>query len=200
MMIMRRCNVQTNEYDHQAIMHWIRLHAHIIKLHNNRVNKTQLSRNIYIYICIYMYIYVYINVYIYIYLFIKPTAHDGTATSGTKPRKNMTTMGKVDISDLMMMMIIKWVINKYSESRPHKLQRTSSTHTTPHLGKKIRKITKWINYILDILPTEYTQQSLTHASGIFHRMCSMQVRSSMHKAEKDLRPLCILPKQLRHTS
>ena len=37
------------------------------------------------------------------------TAYHGTTTSGTQPRKNMTTMGKIDTSDLMMM--IRWVMN-----------------------------------------------------------------------------------------
>ena len=32
----------------------------------------------------------------------KLTAYDGTTTSGTQPRNNMTTMGKVGTSDLMM--------------------------------------------------------------------------------------------------
>ena len=40
---------------------------------------------------------------------MKPTVNDGTTTSGTQPQKNMTTMGKIDTSDLMM--IIRWIIN-----------------------------------------------------------------------------------------
>ena len=44
-------------------------------------------------------------------IYMKPTAYDGTATSGTQTRKNMTTMIKFDISELMR--IIPWVI-KYS--------------------------------------------------------------------------------------
>ena len=37
------------------------------------------------------------------------TEYDVTNISGTQPRKNMTTMGKVDTSDLMM--IITWAID-----------------------------------------------------------------------------------------
>ena len=38
--------------------------------------------------------------------------------------------------------------------------------------------TERINYILDTLLTEYTQQESLHASNIFHHMCSMQVSKS----------------------
>ena len=37
------------------------------------------------------------------------TEYDSTTISDTQPRKNMTTMGKVDTSDLMM--IIRWVMD-----------------------------------------------------------------------------------------
>ena len=53
-----------------------------------------------------------------------------------------------------------------------------NTHTYAeylHINKKIRKINEMINYILDTLSTEYTPQVFTHASRIFHRMCSMRV-------------------------
>ena len=39
---------------------------------------------------------------------MKVTAYDGTTTSGTQPRQNITTMGKIDTSDLIMM--IRWVM------------------------------------------------------------------------------------------
>ena len=70
----------------------------------------------------------------------KPTAYDGTITSGTQLRKNMTTMGKVDTFDLMM--IIRPVIDIFSQSPAFK--GASSTHTTPHFAKKIRKLTELI--------------------------------------------------------
>ena len=50
---------------------------------------------------------------------------------GTQPRKNMTTVGKNDTSDLMM--IIRRVIDIFSRSP--KLKWASSTHTTPHIAK-----------------------------------------------------------------
>ena len=49
---------------------------------------------------------------------------------------------------------------------------------TPHIAKKIEKVTRRTNYNLDILLAEYTQQAFTHASRIFHSMCSMQVSKS----------------------
>ena len=39
---------------------------------------------------------------------MKPTEYNGTTTSCTQPRKNMTTMGRVYISDLIM---IRWIID-----------------------------------------------------------------------------------------
>ena len=45
------------------------------------------------------------------------TRYDGTATSVSEPRKNMATIGKVDTSDLMM--IIRWFTNIYSELPKH---------------------------------------------------------------------------------
>ena len=70
----------------------------------------------------------------------------------------------MDTSDLMMM-IMKCVIDissKISEPR----------HIPHHIVKKVKKVTKRINYILNTRPSEYTHQTFTHASGIFHRMCS----------------------------
>ena len=98
-------------------------------------------------------------------------------------------MGKVDPSDVMMiirrvidiasrkvdpsdvMMIIRRVID--IASRSPKFKWANWTHTTPHFAKKIRKVTKKTNYVLDTLSTEYTQ-----APGIVHRMCSMPMGKS----------------------
>ena len=126
-------------------------------------------------------------------IYRKPTAYDGTTTPVTQPREYMTTMGKVDT--LYLMMIIRWVMN--ISSRSPTLERASSTHTTPHNAKKIRKVTVIINYIFDTLPTEYSQQAFTHASGIFHCVGSMQVNKSgvaCIKQNMTSRPLCIMPK------
>ena len=58
-----------------------------------------------------------------------------------------------------------------------------NTHNL-HITKKTRKITESIKYILDALPTDYTQQAFTHASGIFHHMSSMQV-STLHDEDDE---------------
>ena len=122
---------------------------------------------------------------------MKPTPYDGTTTSGIQPRKHMTTMGKCNTSDLM------------KPFRPPKLEWASSTHTTPYIAKKIRKVTGIINYILHTLPTKYTQQALTLVAGVIRRVCSMQASKSVScwlegvaciKQNTTLRSLCILPK------
>ena len=46
MTIMRQCDVQTDEYDHRVIMYFI-ICTHIIRLHSNESQKTQLSQDIY---------------------------------------------------------------------------------------------------------------------------------------------------------
>ena len=57
--------------------------------------------------------------------------YGSTTISDTQPRKNMTTMGKVDTSDLMM--IIKWNINISFQSP--KLEWARST-MQPHILQK----------------------------------------------------------------
>ena len=52
-------------------------------------------------------------------IYMKPIAYDVTVTSGTQPWNNMTTMGNVNTSD--MMMIIRWVINISSHCRHQEL-------------------------------------------------------------------------------
>ena len=63
------------------------------------------------------------------------TENDSTTISDTQPPKNMTTMGEVDISDLMM--IIRWVMNIFFQSP--KLDWASSTHATLEKQKGNRK-------------------------------------------------------------
>ena len=79
-------------------------------------------------------------------------------------------MENVDTSDLMM--IRRWVINISCRLSKHIW--ISLTHTTLHVAKKMRKVTKKTNYILDTPSTEYDQQTFTHVPGIFHRMCSIR--------------------------
>ena len=130
---------------------------------------------------------------------MKPTAYGGTDTPGTHPQEHMTTMGKGDTSDLMV--IIRPVIY-ISPWRP-KLECVSPTYTAPHIAKKMKKVSQRTNYISDTLSTECTQQAFTHPSKIFHRMCSMQANKSAWwswwegveyiKPNTTSRPLCILP-------
>ena len=75
MMIMRWCNEQTNEHDQPAKTYPTISTHH--KLHKNNENKIPVFPE-----CI--------------------VIHDVTNISGTQPRKNVITMGKVDTSDLMM--------------------------------------------------------------------------------------------------
>ena len=63
------------------------------------------------------------------------TEYDCTTISDTQPRKNMTTMGKVDTSDLMM--IIRWVMNIFFQSP--KLEWANSTHATLYMQIGNRK-------------------------------------------------------------
>ena len=64
-----------------------------------------------------------------------PTAYDDKTTLGTQPRKNMTTMEKVDTSDLMM--IVRWVMDM--SSRSTKFEWASSTYATSHIAKQKNK-------------------------------------------------------------
>ena len=61
------------------------------------------------------------------------TEYNVTSISGTQPRKNMV-MGKVDTSDLMM--IITWAMD--ISSQPPKLKWASWTHTTPYILLKMK--------------------------------------------------------------
>ena len=59
------------------------------------------------------------------------TEYGSTTISDTQPRNNMTTMGKVDTSDLMM--IIQWVTNISFQSP--KLE-WPVQHMQPHILQK----------------------------------------------------------------
>ena len=86
-------------------------------------------------------------------MYMKPTVYNGTTTPDTQPRKNMITVGKVDTSELMM--IIRYVINTFSRS--HKLEWDSLTHTTHDIThsnamttaehKSDFELTKYIPYL-----------------------------------------------------
>ena len=106
MMMTRWCTLQTNEYDLQGKPYPTICTHH--KLHNNNENKFPVFPER---IC------------------NKWQEYDVTNISGTKPRKNMITMGKVDTSDLMM---ITWAIDLSFQSPI--LKWASWTHTTPYIA------------------------------------------------------------------
>ena len=101
-------------------------------------------------------------------IYMKPTAYDVTATSGRQPQNNMTTLAKIDIFDLMM--IIRLIINIFWTwmGRFNIL-----TYTPPCITNKISKVTERTNQILDTLSTVCTQPAFTHASRLFLLMFSM---------------------------
>ena len=73
-----------------------------------------------------------------------------------QPWENMKTMGKVDTSDLMM--IIIWVIT--ISFRTPKIAWDSWTHPTPYIVMDI-KVNERTNCILDTPPQKKTQQAFT---------------------------------------
>ena len=98
------------------------LSVHIIRLRNNKRNKTQLSLDIYIWNRQHM-------------MVQPPQAHN---------HEKYDNNGKVDTYDLMM--IIRWVTN--ISSRSIRREWASSPHSIPHISKKIGKVTKrkdWVS-------------------------------------------------------
>ena len=82
------------------------------------------------------------------------TAYDGTTTSGIQPWKNVTTMGKVYTSDLIM--IIQWV----TTISFHRSLNGTFEHVRPHI---LQIKSNLYNYILDrsILDRIYAKHFLT---------------------------------------
>ena len=74
--------------------------------------------------------------------------------------ENMTTMGKVNSFDLIMIASLVTDIS----SRSLKFDWTGLKHADPHIAKKTKKV----NYILDTLLTEHTRQVFTQASVNSH--------------------------------
>ena len=77
------------------------------------------------------------------------TEHDVTNISGTQPRKNMITMGKVDTSDLMM--IITWAMDMSFQSP--KLKWASWTHTTP-----------WCHDLMTVMASQITSLTIVYST------------------------------------
>ena len=73
----------------------------------------------------------------------------------------------------------------YISSRSPKLELTSLTHNTPLIAKKITKVTKRTNYILDTLLTDYTQQALMHASLESFTVCIQCKWANLHDDDNE---------------
>ena len=108
---MRWCTVQTNEYDLQGKTYPVIGTHH--KLHNNNETNSRFPGTYMQWV----------------------TEYDVTNISATQPRENMITMGKVDTSDLMM--IMTWAIDMSYQS--HILKWASWTHITPYIVMKKRQ-------------------------------------------------------------
>ena len=117
------------------------------------------------------------------------TEHDVTTISDTRPRKNMITMGKVDTSDLMMIIII-WAIDISFQSL--ELKWVSWTHTTPYI--LMTKVIERTSSMLDTPPQDKIYRRLQVFNACEHS-CIMMIMggSKMSKTEYDLTAICILP-------
>ena len=116
------------------------------------------------------------------------TEYNVTNISDTRPRKSMITMGKVDTSDLMM--IITWAINISFQSPA--LKWVSWTHTTPYI--LMTKVIERTSSMLDTPPQDKLYRRLQVFNACEHS-CIMMIMggSKMSKTEYDLKAICILP-------
>ena len=102
--------------------------------------------------------------------------------------ENMITIGKVDTSDLMM--IITWVINISFQSPD--LKWVSWTHTTPYIW--MIKVIERTSSMLDTPPQDKLYRRLQVFNACEHS-CIMMIMggSKMSNTEYDLKAICILP-------
>ena len=105
---------------------------------------------------------------------MKPTAYDGK--NHLKHTRTEKIWKKGNGRYFRLDDDTRWVTN--ISSRSSKPKWTSLTHTTPYIATKIRKVTERTKYIWYTLTMEYNQQAFTHASRMFHHMCSMKVSKS----------------------
>ena len=116
------------------------------------------------------------------------TEYDAINISDTRPRKNKITMGKVDTSDLMM--IITWAINISFQSPD--LKWVSWTHTTPYI--LMTKVIERTSSMLDTPPQDKLYRRLQVFNACEHSCIMMIVGGSkMSKTEYDFKAICILP-------
>ena len=114
------------------------------------------------------------------------TEYDVTNISDTRPRKNMITMGKVDTSDLMM--IITWAINISFQSPELKL--VSWTHTTTYI--LMTKVIERTSSTLDT-PAQNKLQAFTSFQRLWALLMMIMRGNKMSQTEYDLKTICILP-------
>ena len=108
--------------------------------------------------------------------------------SDTRPRKNMITMGKVDTSDLMM--IITLAINISFQSP--ELKWVSWTHTTPYI--LMPKVIERTSSMWDKPPQDKLYRRLQVFNACEHSCIMMLMGGSkMSKTEYDLKAICIPP-------
>ena len=116
------------------------------------------------------------------------TEYDVTNTSDTRPRKHMMTMGKVDTSDLMM--IITWAINISIQSP--ELKWVSRTHTTKYV--LMTKVIERTSSMLETPPQYKLYRRLQIFNACEHSWIMMIMGcSKLSKTEYDLTAICILP-------
>ena len=153
----------TNEYDLQAITYPTICTHH--KLHNNDENTLPVFRNVYA---------------IRDRMYQTPQTHDHG--------KNMITMGKVDNSDLMM--IITWAVNLSFQSP--ELNWVSWTHPTPYI--LMTKVIERTSGMSDTTPQDKLYRRLQVFNACEHS-CIMMIMggSKMSKTEYGLKAICILP-------
>ena len=100
----------------------------------------------------------------------------------------MITTGKVDTSDLMM--IITWAINISFQSP--ELKWVSWTHTTPYI--LMTKVIERTSSMLDTHPQDKLYRRLQVFNACEHSWIMMIMGSSkMSKTEYDFKAICILP-------
>ena len=112
------------------------------------------------------------------------TQYDETNISDTRPRKNMITIGKVDTSDLMM--IITRAIN-ISFLSPE-LKWVSRTHTSPYIS--LTKVIEKNSSMLDTPPQDKLYRRLQFFNAC-EQSCIMMIMggSKMSKTEYDLKAI-----------
>ena len=116
------------------------------------------------------------------------TDYDVTSISDTTT-ENMITMGKVDTSDLMM--IMTWAINISFQSP--ELKWVSWTQTTPYI--LMTKVIERTSSMLDTHPQDKLYRRSQVLNACEHSCIMMMIMggSKMSETEYDLKALCILP-------